>query len=148
MRSCVIILANLHEMSVMLIVHSRWAEGVRLSIFSMPCPLTELLHAFSQHVLISLLCFCLIAEGLTVSVCLRKLGRRLLSDVLPSMALFASLSALSLPGMPTCPAVHRSTRGWFLHPLRFCRKVAWQRISLAMLCAGLFRSEVNAASAA
>ena len=122
--SYMIRLADLHKMSVILIDWSRWAEGVQLSIFRMACPLSVFLHSFFQCMLVSSLCFCLIAEGLMVSECLRKRGSELLSDVKPSTAHLASLSTLLLPGMPLCLAVQWSTSGCLLHPGQFCRKVA------------------------
>ena len=45
------------------------------------------------------------AAGLVNSSFLRYGGRIRLSDVLPSVASFASLSAASLPAIPLCPAV-------------------------------------------
>ena len=83
-----------------------------------------------------------------VSKCLRKRGSELLSDVKPSAVRLASLSTLSLPGLPSCPAVQWSTSGCLLHPGWFCRKVACQIISLAMLCARLLRLVVKALRAA
>ncbi len=48
------------------------------------------------------------ADALMARVHLRYGGRRLVSEVSPSAARLASLSASSFPGMPSWPAVHCS----------------------------------------
>jgi hypothetical protein len=75
--------------------------------------------------------FLLDDRGIMVSVRLMKVGRRDLSEVNPSAARFASLSANSFPGMPACPAVHRIVIVIFLAPFLFCTILPCCRISLA-----------------
>jgi hypothetical protein len=62
------------------------------------------------------LCFCLDANMLLLTCFLRYLGRSVLSELDPSAAALASLSAFSLPLIPTWPAVQRTVRLYFLLP--------------------------------
>ena len=101
-------LADLREMLVLLIKRRRWAEGVLLSILASVRPLSLFFHFFDQDRFVSALRRCWTAEGLVASLRHSIVGSDFLLDCCPSAALLASLSAVSLPGMPACPAVHCS----------------------------------------
>ena len=97
----------------------------------------------SIFALISLLCFRFSAVGLMVSLRRRRGGRRLLSVVVLAMAAFASLSALLLPAIPTCPAVHLSVSKYFVVPLFFCTLAAVLKNLSAICWLGVTRSDVS-----
>jgi hypothetical protein len=95
------------------------SDGVESSIAAIFAPCGEFLQLAFQCSLIDLLCLRFSAVGLVVSLRRRKDGRRFLSEVMPAAAAFASLSALSLPAMPECPAVHLSVSKYLAKPLLF-----------------------------
>ena len=84
-----------------------------------------LFHLFFE----SLLCFCFMADMLIFSGQCSRFGRSVLSELWPSAAFFASASAISLPCMPTCPAIQLSVSEYFAPHLflicvAVCRKAA------------------------
>ena len=83
----------------------RASDSVMTYIAASFSPCTVLLHLVFQFSLIVLVCLCFSAEGLIVSLCHRSRGRNFLSEVVMAAALFASLSALSLPSIPVCVTV-------------------------------------------
>jgi hypothetical protein len=80
-------------------------EGEVLSIASIRFPRGDSRQSVTHLLLIWALCFCFIAVVLLGSVHLSIGGNSLVSDVSPSAAFLASVSASSLPGIPTWPAV-------------------------------------------
>ena len=71
-----------------------------------------------------------------------------MSDEIPSAALLASLSASSLPSIPSCPAVHLRANLSLRLPFFLSSLLAKRMNCLAMWCPGLRRSDWNAFRAA
>src|SRR6266699_6839858 len=95
--------------SLLLLIRLRKVfNGVVLSSILIFVPLVEFLHLVSHFLLMILLRFFFNAVGLVVSLHLSRCGRSFLSNVIPCTAFLAFLSAVLLPCIPVCPAVHCS----------------------------------------
>ena|SRR6267154_1037706 len=141
-------LADLCGMLVLLILRRKLAEGELLSVLMRGFPRLDFFHLLFHFCLISSFLLLCMADGLMVSGRFRKVDKRFLSELRPLAALFASLSASSLPGIPMCPAVHLSIIGFFLRLVRFCSMFPRRMISCAVLCAGFLKLVLNASMAA
>jgi ABC-type transport system involved in cytochrome c biogenesis permease subunit len=124
------------------------SDGVVASNSAILAPLGDDLHLAFHCSLIVLLCLRFSAAGLIVSLRRRKDGRRLLSVVVPAAAALASVSALSLPMIPVCPAVHRRVNKYLVAPLCFRRLAAVLRKLSAIFCPDVARSVVSVLIAA
>jgi hypothetical protein len=82
-----------------------FGEGEVLSIASIHFPCGDSHQNVTHLLLIWALCFCFIAAVLLGSARLSVGGNSLVSDVSPSAAFLASMSASLLPGILTWPAV-------------------------------------------
>ncbi len=132
------------RVSLLLLIRLRKVfDGVVSSSVLILVPLDEFLHLVFHFALMTLLRFFFTAAGLVVSLRFSRCGRSFLSDVVPRAAFLASLSALLLPCIPVCPAVHRSVIE-YLDELR-CRCVceAILMASVAIFCPGCVRSDVR-----
>lgn len=107
MRSWERMLEALRVSLAPLIMLRNLSDGVVSSNVTILAPLCELPHLVFHLFLAVLLWCCLSATGLATSLLRSRGGRSFLSEVVPLAAIFASLSALSLPAIPTCPAVQR-----------------------------------------
>jgi hypothetical protein len=78
-------------------------------------------HSSVQILFLFLLSVCLRAETLCLILFQTYLGRALLLEFIPLVAHFASLSAFSLPVIPTWPTVHLIVRLYLAVPNLFWR---------------------------
>src|ERR1700677_169896 len=97
-------------MSGLLISFRNLLDGRDESMRLVFCACVELRHLYAHVFLSFFLCSCIAADLLFFRGFLSVLGSMFASDVVPSAASFASLSAILLPSMLTCPAVHLSVR--------------------------------------
>src|SRR6267154_3597239 len=148
MYSCVMRLADLRDKLALLILWRKLVEGELLSVLVRSFPHLDFFHFLFHFRLISAFLLLCTAKGLIVSERFKKVGRRFLSELRPSAALFASLSADSLPGIPMCPAVHLSVSKYFLCLVCFCSMYPRRMISRAALYAGFLKLVSNASMAA
>ena len=117
--SCEIQLVVSRLILVLLIVVTNFTDGVDSSIRRVLLPLVDPLHA-SLHFFLALSTWDLFtADGFMWSGFRKYEGKSCLSELVPSAAFLASLSASSFPSIPSCPAVHLRFMVYFVFDLHF-----------------------------
>src|SRR6266567_1414951 len=136
-------LESLHISLLFLIRLRKVFDGVVSSSILIFVPLVKFLHLIFHFSLMILLRFFFNAVGLVVSLRLSRCGRSFLSDVIPRTAFLASLSAMLLPCIPVCLAVHCSIIEYLAELCCHCICEAILMALVVIFCPGCVRSDVR-----